>query len=91
MDFKKQLANPGNLRVRDIINEPKVGDKIKIRDYSLFSPNEVAKITKMLSITILEVDPIVVGTDGIYHWGYTVTTTADPLQPLLPSMYQIIT
>jgi len=86
---RKALANPRALIVKNIINEPKIGDSIHIRDYSLFTANEAIKISKLKSIKVTDVLPIVVGTDGDYHWEYVIITDIDDSTQLLPKMYVI--
>lgn len=78
------------LKVNDIYPQPNVGDKVEILDYSFFDANESVRISKMEEIRILEVFPVVIGSDGNYNWEYEVYTTADPDQNIMMEMYKVI-
>lgn len=69
---KKQLANPFGLDVKNIYREPKIGDKIIIKNYSRIPSNEAVKLSKLKYLTVEDVIPIVIGEENNYIWHYEV-------------------
>lgn len=62
------------LKVDDDPNHPpvKIGDKLRLVDYSFTTPNEAVKLSKLEQVTVSDVDKHPIGKKGKYHWEYSV-------------------
>ncbi len=89
MQWKKTLANPMGLEIKDTKVEPIVGDAITITDWELFSKKEIVELSKLPYLTVSEVYPVCIGEDGDYHWEYEVYTEEAPETNILGWHYKL--
>lgn len=90
MNLKKCLANPLGYLIKNILQEPKPGDKVSITDWTDFSKPEIAILCKKDYLTVLDAFPIMVGSDGNYHWEYTIVTEEAQHVDVLFNRYKLI-
>jgi len=87
MMFKKLLANPEGLNVRDDPNwsEPMVGDKVEIISWDTqVRVQECVRVSKLPYLTVANVNPIIVGTGkngaNDYAWAYEICVNETDLE-----------
>lgn len=88
--YKYQLANPLNILAKDIKQAPLIGQKIVVIRFYQFSNKEARKLLKLNdTVTVKDINPILVGDNGNYHYEYEIEIAEFPDILLLGWDYKV--